>query len=583
MKGNSQRQMNLLSVPAAGNKIKIILTTIIALLTIAGTALGYKMFFSKTPKQLYLEAEYRNYKVFAEKIKKLQEKERVKLVQYLLENPSHVVTELSGNISLDGNGMAAEQLDTIKDLLKKAKLVIDTKNNPKEKKSLSQISLQLNGSNLVDAHIFQSDRKLGLKVPLLYDKYFVLDTDNFKQSLENIGIQEDNIPEKILTWEDFKGVIKLPKEQLRSIGLDYGKFITSSIKEEEIVLTKNVTFKISDSEIKCKKFTLTMSEDRAKDLLAGLVSKFKDDEKLLELLTENVYNIARLMENTGNISSEELGKLTDRNEIKSVIKDGALEFKDLVANLKFPNGIKMSVLVDKQNNIVDRKIEFEIGYKEEDERILFMIFNSNLANKDQSEISELNVMIKPRGSSSKGKNELTFALNSYTVPNTKENTLKKKLEVYTKLYNNDREVLNGKSEININNQKDEQGEERIETDLVVTAKGEQDSGSYDIKLNGQILQDLKGTLKDKLFDADSDMKFKVDVNDSSIGNQALELKLKVKENIKLDETPDFPELGSSNSIDLINVNEAEKMEIIQEIQMQAFKFYMKNSQLFNLN
>jgi hypothetical protein len=79
------------------------------------------------------------------------------------------------------------------------------------------------------------------------------------------------------------------------------------------------------------------------------------------------------------------------------------------------------------------------------------------------------------------------------------------------------------------------------------------------------------------------MKFKVDVNDSSIGNQALELKLKVKENIKLDETPDFPELGSSNSIDLINVNEAEKMEIIQEIQMQAFKFYMKNSQLFNLN
>ncbi|MDK2811600.1 MAG: hypothetical protein PWR27_2309, partial [Petroclostridium sp.] len=130
MKGNSQRQMNLLSVPAAGNKIKIILTTIIALLTIAGTALGYKMFFSKTPKQLYLEAEYRNYKVFAEKIKKIQEKERVKLVQYLLENPSHVVTELSGNISLDGNGMAAEQLDTIKDLLKKAKLVIDTKNNP---------------------------------------------------------------------------------------------------------------------------------------------------------------------------------------------------------------------------------------------------------------------------------------------------------------------------------------------------------------------------------------------------------------------------------------------------------------------
>ncbi|MDK2934583.1 MAG: hypothetical protein PWP27_2393 [Clostridiales bacterium] len=574
---SSKGQFN--ATPVANNKLKFIFLGIIAVLIIMGSALAYKIFFDKTPKELFLEAEYKNFKTIAEKIKKAKEQERVKLAKYLLENSAHITTELSGDFSIDG--VNDPQLNMIREMLKKAKIVIDTKNDSKQKKNLAEISLQLSGTNLFDVHIYQSDKKLGFKVPVLYDKYFVLDGNNLQKSLEKVDYYGE-VPNKIITNEDIKNAVKLPKEQLQSIGLDYGKFILSTLKEEDFTLTKDVPFSMGDQEIKSKQITLSLPEDRLKDIMVELVSKFRDDEQLLDLIAENLYSVAHLMEEAGYATSDELGDLTDKSKIKTAIRDGALDLKDGVRDLRFPDGLKISILLDKKHNIVDRKINFVIGHQDSDMKVAFEISKKHWTNKDKSEKSNWDIKVQPRGGHLKGKNEMTFEFNASTTPDAKPDAWQKKLEAYCKLYDNDQEILNGRAEFNINSQSDKQEGEKLNTDFVIAAKGQDHSTGYEIKASGEIAQKLKGSFKDEFFDTDSDIRLKINASDGYSGNEQVTINLNLKENVKLNETLDFPELNNSNAVNLLEIDEAEKMQIMREIQNAAFKFYMKNSNLFNM-
>ncbi|WP_221567025.1 DUF6583 family protein [Alkalihalobacillus sp. TS-13] len=326
--------------PGKSKKPILISLAVIVLLGISGTV--YAMFFNLSPKETYFAAEKNTMEQTQESFNKtfaVNEDVNKKMI----EEPSKSTLTL-GLKSIDGLQAIDPNMAMFASMLNDVKLSMSAQLNPEKNEGLAELKAGMGGTEFIKAEAYQSEDLTGLNVPLLYNNYLYLNNDQFGKVMKKFDPAYQG-PEEI------DNVVKMQLEAMRNQEKyeehadEYGKFLLEKIKDENVTEKSGVEFQGK----KYTQLTLALSEKETKDILKALIDKVREDEELLNFLIEA----------NGNTAFTAPGMETA--DMKETIQTELKKASDNIDQVKIPDGFKSVILIDKNEVIVKRDVDFKIG------------------------------------------------------------------------------------------------------------------------------------------------------------------------------------------------------------------------------
>ncbi|MHB8984134.1 MAG: hypothetical protein ACYC4E_02125, partial [Carboxydocellales bacterium] len=412
------------------------------------------------------------------------------------------------------------------------------------------------GNNLIGLEYFADKNKLAVAIPAIYNKYGYADLKDRDKLQTRFGIER--LPKRMVTYSDYADAFKISQQDVDYLLQEYGKLYADSLIDSQFTSQKT-TFVEGETKIKAREITLTLSESQFKELLKKFAGKIQTDEKLLDLIYNKQKAWIKLMEDSGN-SLEALGiKEKSKDEVKASLKQFNQDLDKNLQQLKMPVGVKMILLVDAEDNILDRKISFT----ESTSKVL--IRTASWLSLDKGK----NYLVNVRSEEPTKVDVFNF---QYTTKPENAFTTKGTLAVTTK------QTIEGK----------EKQLMQFNTGYTVTKDGNKQQ--VDIMFSGQEEQEtpqkFSGSMKTTVVDNDKDkskqtnsvieLKFAQTAEESKSGPS---LKVTIKGKDEFGTKLVLPKLDANNSVDLANVSDTELMQIQQEIQAGLQGFLIKNQAL----
>jgi len=235
---------------------------------------------------------------------------------------------------------------------------------------MTTLSFLLAGQNIVDINTLSQDEIIGLQIPVIYDKYFVMDKNNISGALNKFGL---DIPLKsIISPSQLKDAATFSEEETKNLFTDYINFLQESISNQNISMSKNVEIQelqypsiTSGNQQESKKtgkyniFKIQLSEEEFKPVALKTINFLCSDSRFADMTSGNITSILNLIESTGILNTvssadsllDEIKNYSDMEKLKSILTD-------FINNTAFPDGFNMTLITDLKGNIVDRKIDF---------------------------------------------------------------------------------------------------------------------------------------------------------------------------------------------------------------------------------
>lgn len=537
---NSSKASKNLGLQKRGLYIKIGIASIIVI--IAALVVMLIVNKNKDTKDLYFQTEIKN---FVNSINDIQKKQNDNLAKNkpFKENPSRTRYELSANLSKTNNGDNKNQdqgfvnlPSQAMDIINSSKLVLNSRYNIKEGINTSTLSFLLEGQNFIDINTLSKGDTIGLKIPIIYDKYIIMDKNNVSGAFEKLNI---DIPIKSLfSVPEFKAATFFSIIDSKNIFLDYFRFIQESISDKNILLTKNVTIEQIDyskdslsstltekgpkKTAKYDVFSLNFTEGELKPILMKTIEVLCSDNRLIDMTTGNLDSTLDLLEESGylNISSliktavSNISEYTNIEYIKS-------ELISKINDSSFPDGFKMDLIVDSSGNIVDRKITFSTQALNDTKR-KYVIQTGQFFTK---------VKIEQESSSSGGDDAI--------------------IEF-------------------------EKVEKNKSGDLYLSINCENNMWpDFKLKINSEVQK----STDDKRKAINSNYLFDIQLTAQELGFNNAKMLLDIKREDRYNIEFDFPELNDETSVDLKEKDKAKIDGLIRDIQFSAAKFLLGNQSI----
>ncbi|WLD93026.1 hypothetical protein [Alkalihalobacillus sp. AL-G] len=300
----------------------------------------YAMFFNLSPKDAYFKAEINSYKALSESV---NETFAISddLAEKTLEEPSKSTAELG--FSVEGLEAIDPSLAMVKGLIEQVALKATTQLDPKAAKGSIELNLGVAGTEFIQAEAYQSDKRTGVNVPLLYDQYLYFNNEDFGKLMTRFDPTYAG-PEKLENLVKMQLDSIKNQEKLNEVSKEYGKFIIENIKEE------NVTEGEAEFEGETyRQLTLKLSEKEVQELSKKVIDKVQADKELKDLLID---------------SMTQSNFLASSSDIKTTMKEdfekGLKELENNLDKIKLPDGFKSTILVNDQELIVKRDVDVKV-------------------------------------------------------------------------------------------------------------------------------------------------------------------------------------------------------------------------------
>lgn len=515
----------------------LIIGVIAVLLAGGGTALGF--FLMNSPKELYLIAEAKTYKSTIDQFNE-QYGEDLKFQEEMLKSPSTSELKLSGNLEIESD-YPDPTMEMVQEILNQAALVIKSDHDPKKQASYNTIGLDMDGSSVVDLELYQSQEQLGLKVPVLYDKFFYLNLDKYGDAKRMFDPYYEG-PEKLdlstIKWDE----IKLSEKEIDEIKLRYYKYVFSALKDDYFTLEKNVPYEHDGEKMKLRKLTLNMSGKEVESFINGFLDELIKDEKLQGMIADRVTKLA----NTG---LEEMDfDFTDKKEVQREIKSALKDMKKGLKSVSYSEGFQSVIFIDKKEQIIDRNMSIKFNNE-----MNLNVVTKNVPIGKSDRYQELKFELHPEDESI-GKMVFELTNNSTAGKDGHEEELK------ANFYFEEWEYVEMDITFNLNSEfkgKDPK-KQTIIRDFDLVLDGDE---FYDMMpISGKITQEKDVSVKDKY----SNSKFKIKVNvedDYEPGTITVNIDSKVK----LKDKVDLPKMDTANGENITDLTEQDMMNIGEEI------------------
>jgi hypothetical protein len=380
------------------------------------------------------------------------------------------------------------------------------------------------------------------------------------------------MPNKTLTNDDIFKAIKINNDDVKSLLKKYGKLYYNSLDEKSITLEKKSTFKVDGEEISCRKFTLTLDEKQFKSLIETFYNTMSEDDMLIDLTQGNIASIINLYKDAGFFDSTmDLSTITNKDTFKENLKSFKKTLKEELDKINLPSGFKMTLWVDKNNQILDRRFDTEI-VSDEDTVITSLELKKWNSKKDNSKNGSLGLLL----SSKKADNKLDFNIVSKSALDKSNENRNENITINYALSGSD--ISASELSFNLNSTK---SKDKVTNDSKNDIKFDFTFSQYNTDFNstGQVLTTGWANKKNKTDGYSSAIN--LNLNMPGIAKDSLILKANIKQDYTYDIEFKLPEINDSNSINLNKADKSQLDSVIEEIQGSVQEFLMQNLNMFS--
>ena len=314
---------------------KKILLLILTLILLIGVGVAYAYFETdafKTEKQLFF-----SYMMSDEMLKCF---ENEKIEEYMQKQQT-VPFSNQGEITLKAQGQELESDQNI-EMLNNSKISFEGKTNIDKKMAEQEISINFAQAFTVPINLKVSDNALGLQSGFLHSKYIAVRNENLKQLFEKLGLDSEEIPDKIEFSKN-----EFTAEELEKLEETYLTILYENLDESLFAKEKMENQTI---------LTLKIPEQRLIEILIKILETARNDELLLSKINgiygkEDVQlEIDEIIEDLKEIETKETNNL----QIKLFLKDK----KTVKIEMEFieDNKTSMNLVVEKLDNQIEAKL-----------------------------------------------------------------------------------------------------------------------------------------------------------------------------------------------------------------------------------
>lgn len=537
-------------------------------------------------RDFYLKAEGKSIKNYTQQIKDAY-KEFYNENKPFMDNSYKSRYEISANIeSSDDKFFGVENSKAIMDILRKCKLIIDYQNNPAKHESLTNAGIMLEKAPLVDAGIITRNGQTAVTVPvLLPGKYFTFSQDNLDKIYDKLNIPVR--PKLLLKSVDIATALKFSDKELDDTIKNYSDYFSSMIDNTDVKYGGKTAVKVGSKELEGTEVLVTLDKAKAEKLFKGILEKAADDETLMKLTFQNYDAITALLEKGGifqalnefykggflsldddfkTILAQMSGK-KDINSVKSSIKK-------LTAGASFPDGLKMTLVIDSSGNILSRKISLAMKTGEGDSFTYNIYTGTNDIKNNNFDNIIFDLAVEARNKNGEKVLRSIKVNNTQTAAGDNQTAAKNSIK-----YERQR---NGKEEFSAGiyldksfktDSKTQGGKDAIKYEILINYAL---SGKTD-KIQGEL--NTSYTSNDKKKTRSSTSNITINANMPSINLPDSTIKIGLTSEDKFNTAFSLPKVEASNSISLDNITDTQVESIEKEIFKSLGQFYADNQPL----
>lgn len=307
-------------------KIALTLLIVVILLGIGGVYAYFATNAFKTDKELFFSYMTSDW---------LSDLKDENLKEYIKKQENNAYTN-KGSIALEVQDDGSISDETLQ-MIKNSKITFEGKTDNSKKIAEQTLTMELAQGINIPVKVRRDGETLGIQSNLLNTKFIAVRNENLKNLLERLGADAEDVPDKI----DFEEST-FTESEIKKLKEKYFSILDENLDEELFSKEKE-----NDQTI----IKLSMTEEKAKDVLIKIFQTIRDDETLLK----------------------KFSGVIDRDDLKQQIDDLVDELKDIEPDEKTTFEMKLSIKSKKVE-----KVEMNI---KEGENITANILIENSQNK----------------------------------------------------------------------------------------------------------------------------------------------------------------------------------------------------------
>lgn len=257
------------------------------------------------------------------------------LKEYIKKQDNNAYTN-KGSIALEVQDDGSISDETLQ-MIKNSKITFEGKTDNSKKIAEQTLTMELAQGINIPVKVRRDGETLGIQSNLLNTKFIAVRNENLKNLLERLGADAEDVPDKI----DFEEST-FTESEIKELKEKYFSILDENLDEELFSKEKE-----NDQTI----IKLSMTEEKAKDVLIKIFQTIRDDETLLK----------------------KFSGVIDKDDLKQQIDDLVDELKDIEPDEKTTFEMKLSIKSKKVE-----KVEMNI---KEGENITANILIENSQNK----------------------------------------------------------------------------------------------------------------------------------------------------------------------------------------------------------
>ncbi|MEK5037718.1 DUF6583 family protein [Sporosarcina sp. FSL K6-3457] len=327
---------------------KALIVALVTVLVLVGGSASAFFLLNKSSKLQYFLAEAETFKEMSTLVEE-RYKNELNWMKVQQEKPVETKYDLSG----EWNDPSVDpMMQEIQSIVNSVTLSMNQVYDPTKKELETAFSGELGAVSVDFGSIFATTEKLVVALPFLNELIRFDDKDFRKLMREFDENFEGN--ENLGLPQLFESSSSSMEEVNAYIEKEYIEFLIKELPEDAFTTDKEEIL-VVDEKVKAKKITMNLKEEQVKNLLKSLLTKAQTDEKLKEIVKDQLGVSAF----AGDFSPSDLAMVVEEFD-KGI--EAAIEGVD---SLSIPNGLQ-STIWHQSNQIVQRDFALTIGSHEDD-------------------------------------------------------------------------------------------------------------------------------------------------------------------------------------------------------------------------
>ncbi len=345
--------------------------SIVIILVILIIALVIALLLPKNAVDFYISAEKKNLDRIIQWTDERYTGFVEKQMPYVEETHRRRV-EISANLDSGGEAFGLGQTDKLPGLLKKCKLIVDTKKQPEEGNTLSNLSLLVERTPFIDAQIFSDEQSLYFTVPVLTpEKYFRARLNQLDEVYDKYSIPIK--PKKLINTVEIAQALEFDAAAIRNTTGGLVDIAAKYLTRSTVKYGEKREILISGEKVNGREVVVSLDEMLATALFHELADFIAKDDALLRYTYGNYGELSSLLndaglfrmfeylDETGTVVLNEAEKnLVDRLSSEKDVENLRKAFKESISKYLMKDGFNMALVIDKDGNILERKVAIEL-------------------------------------------------------------------------------------------------------------------------------------------------------------------------------------------------------------------------------